>query len=148
MDQSVKATILDILSKQTDKTIATVREDHYPQATTVSYVNDGPDIYFGCSTRSQKARNITRHNKVSLTVTPAYTDWNSIRGLSIGGLAERVTAPSQITMVEALFFRKFPFVIQYAPGDRGDLALHRIVPKVFSVLDYTKGFGHTDHVTM
>jgi nitroimidazol reductase NimA-like FMN-containing flavoprotein (pyridoxamine 5'-phosphate oxidase superfamily) len=43
MDQAVKATILDILSKQTDMTIATVREDHYPQATTVSYVNDGLD---------------------------------------------------------------------------------------------------------
>ena len=148
MDPSVKATILDILSKQTDMTIATIREDHYPQATTVSYVSDGLDISFGCSTRSQKARNIARHNKVSLTVTPSYTDWNSIRGLSLGGLAERVTDPSQITMIEALFFRKFPFVVQYAPDDRGELALHRIVPKIWSVLDYTKGFGHTDHVTM
>ena len=148
MDPAVKTTILDILSKQTDMTIATMREDHYPQATTVSYVNDGLNIYFGCSTRSQKARNIARHNKISLTVTPSYTDWNSIRGLSIGGLAERITAPSEITMVEALFFRKFPFVVQYAPGDRGDLAFYRIVPKVFSVLDYTQSFGHTDHVTM
>ena len=148
LDQAVKDTILDILSKQTDMTIATMREDHYPQATTVSYVSDGLDIYFGCSTRSQKARNIKRHNKVSLTVTPAYTDWNGILGLSIGGLAERVTAPSQIMMIEALFFRKFPYVIQYAPDNRGDLALFRITPKVFSVLDYTKGFGHTDQVTM
>ncbi len=148
MDPAVRTTILDILSKQTDMTIATMREDHYPQATTVSYVNDGLNIYFGCSTRSQKARNIARHNKISLTVTPSYTDWNSIRGLSIGGLAERITAPSEITMVEALFFRKFPFVVQYAPGDRGDLAFYRIVPKVFSVLDYTQSFGHTDHVTM
>ena len=148
MDPAVKTTILDILSKQTDMTIATMREDHYPQATTVSYVNDGLNIYFGCSTRSQKARNIARHSKISLTVTPSYTDWNSIRGLSIGGLAERITAPSEITMVEALFFRKFPFVVQYAPGDRGDLAFYRIVPKVFSVLDYTQSFGHTDHVAM
>ena len=148
MDPAVRTTILDILSKQTDMTIATMREDHYPQATTVSYVNDGLNIYFGCSTRSQKARNIARHNKISLTVTPSYTDWNSIRGLSIGGLAERITAPSEITMVEALFFRKFPFVVQYAPGDRGDLAFYRIVPKVFSVLDYTQSFGHTDHVAM
>ena len=148
MDKEVKATILDILSKQNDMTIATLREDQYPQATTVSYVHDGLDIYFGCSTRSQKARNIARHNKVSATVTPAYTDWNSIRGLSIGGIAERVTAPSHITMVEALFFRKFPFVVQYAPTDRGELLFFRVIPQVFSVLDYTQGFGHTDHVVM
>jgi len=148
MDKAVKATILDILSKQTDMTIATLREDQFPQATTVSYANDGLDIYFGCSTRSQKAQNIARHNKISLTVTPSYTDWNSIRGLSIGGLAERVTAPSQVTLVEALFFRKFPFVVQYAPEDRQDLAFYKIVPKVFSVLDYTKSFGHTDLVTI
>jgi hypothetical protein len=148
MDKAVKATILDILSKQTDMTIATLREDQYPQATTVSYVNDSLDIYFGCSTRSQKAQNIARHNKISLTVTPSYTDWNSIRGLSIGGLAERVIAPSQVTSVEALFFRKFPFVVQYAPENREDLAFYKIVPKVFSVLDYTKSFGHTDLVTI
>jgi hypothetical protein len=83
-----------------------------------------------------------------LTVTPSYTDWNSIRGLSIGGLAERVMAPSQVTSVEALFFRKFPFVVQYAPENREDLAFYRIVPKVVSVLDYTKSFGHTDLVTI
>ncbi len=94
MEKALNVTILDILSKQNDMTIATLREDRYPQATTVSYVHDGLDIYFGCSTRSQKARNIERHNKVSATVTPAYTDWNNIRGLSIGGSAERVTAPT------------------------------------------------------
>ena len=95
--------------------------------------------------RPRTSRAITRF---SLTVTPSYTDWNSIRGLSIGGLAERVTAPSQVTLVEALFFRKFPFVVQYAPEDREDLAFYKIVPKVFSVLDYTKSFGHTDLVTI
>ncbi len=146
MDQEVKAKILDILSRQNDMTIATIREDRYPQATTVSYVHDGLEIYFGCSTRSQKAHNIARHNKVSVTVTPAYSDWSNIRGLSLGGVAERVTAPSQITMVEALFFQKFPFVAQYAPNDRGDLLLFRVVPKVISVLDYSQGFGHTDQV--
>src|ERR1700731_3853356 len=34
-----------------DMTIATVREDGYPQATAVSYVNDGLAVYFSCSTR-------------------------------------------------------------------------------------------------
>jgi len=28
-----------------------------------------------------------------------------------------------------------------------DVALFRVVPEIVSVLDYTKGFGHTDLVT-
>jgi len=54
-------------------TIATVREDGYPQAPTVSYVNDGPTIYFGCAAASTKAKNITGNAKVSLTVNLPYT---------------------------------------------------------------------------
>ena len=46
MDATIEATILDILSKQTDMTLATIREDGYPQATTVSFVSDDLDIYF------------------------------------------------------------------------------------------------------
>ena len=28
-----------------------------------------------------------------------------------------------------------------------DVAIYRVTPKVISVLDYSKGFGHTDLVT-
>ena len=148
MDAKLEATILDILSKQTDLTIATVREDGYPQATTVSYAYDGLDIYFGCSLRSQKAHNIAHSNKISLTVTPPYTDWNSIRGVSIGGRVERVVQSSDILRIESLFFKRFPYVVQYAPEDRSQLAFFHVVPEVVSVLDYTKSFGHTDVVTL
>ena len=148
MDIAIENTILDILSKQTDMTLATLRDDGYPQATTVSFVSDGRDIYFACSPHSQKARNIARSNKISLTVTPPYSDWNSIRGLSVGGRAERVVENSQVRYAEALFFKRFPFVVQYTPEDRSDLAIFRIRAEVISVLDYTKSFGHTDLVAV
>jgi nitroimidazol reductase NimA-like FMN-containing flavoprotein (pyridoxamine 5'-phosphate oxidase superfamily) len=60
MDKAVKATILDILSKQTDMTIATLREDQYPQATTVSYVNDGLDIYISVVRRGPRRPRTSR----------------------------------------------------------------------------------------
>ena len=41
MDPRLKQEILSILDDASDMTIATVRKDGYPQATTVSYVNDG-----------------------------------------------------------------------------------------------------------
>ena len=81
MDPALKQEIVAILEEANDLTIATVREDGYPQATTVSYVNDGLTIYFGCAAGSQKAKNIALNPKVSLTVNLPYAGWDEIRGL-------------------------------------------------------------------
>ena len=96
MDPELSQEIISILDDANDMTIATVREDGYPQATTVSYVNDGLKIYFGCATASQKAKNLARNSKVSLTVNLPYRSWNEIQGLSIGGKAELITDPQEM----------------------------------------------------
>jgi len=65
MDPGLREEILSILKSAGEMTIATVRPDGYPQATTVNYVSDGLAIYFGCAADSQKARNIACNGKVS-----------------------------------------------------------------------------------
>ena len=99
MDPALTRDVISILDQANDMTIATVRKDGYPQATTVSYVNDGLTIYFGCAAESQKAKNIARSDKVSLTVNLPYASWTEIRGLSIAGKAEAVTDPEEIDQV-------------------------------------------------
>ena len=146
MDPAVEQEIVSILNEANDLTIATVREDGYPQATTVSYVNDGLTIYFGCAAESQKAQNIARCAKVSLTVDLPYASWNEIRGLSVGGKAELVTDPEEIDQVAQLMFQKFPQIAPYAPTEMEGIELFRITPDIISILDYRKGFGHTDLV--
>src|SRR5580658_6038649 len=47
MDSAMHEKIVAILSRANDLTLATVRPDGYPQATTVGYVNDGVTLYFG-----------------------------------------------------------------------------------------------------
>jgi hypothetical protein len=47
-----------------------------------------------------------------------------------------------------MMFAKFPQIAKYAATPLGELALFRLRPSVISVLDYTKGFGHTDLVTL
>jgi general stress protein 26 len=78
MDPALEQEIVSILDEANDLTIATVREDGYPQATTVSYVNKGLTIYFGCAAQSQKASNIGHSAKVSLTVNLPYASWEEI----------------------------------------------------------------------
>jgi nitroimidazol reductase NimA-like FMN-containing flavoprotein (pyridoxamine 5'-phosphate oxidase superfamily) len=146
MDSALNKVIISILDDANDMTIATVREDGYPQATTVSYVNDGLAIYFGCAAESQKAKNLARNDKVSLTVNLPYANWSEIRGLSIGGRAERVTDSQEMDEVSELMFQKFPQISPYAPTELEGIVLFRVTPEIISVLDYRKGFGHTDLV--
>ena len=144
MDPALEQEIVSILNESYDLTIATVREDGYPQATTVSYVNDGLTIYFGCAAQSQKAKNIARNAKVSLTVNLPYASWEEIRGLSVGGKAARVADPKEMDRVGQLMLRKFPEIARYAPTGMEQFVVFRITPEIISVLDYRKGFGHTD----
>lgn len=123
--------ILTVICDAADMTVATVRDDGYPQATTVSYVSDGLTIYFGSDPNSQKARNIARNSKVSLTILP-YTSWDTIRGLSMGAIAQRVTGPSETLRVQQLMLAKFPEIAKYVSAATGDVALFRITPQVIS----------------
>jgi nitroimidazol reductase NimA-like FMN-containing flavoprotein (pyridoxamine 5'-phosphate oxidase superfamily) len=148
MDPALTREVISILDQANDMTIATVRKDGYPQATTVSYVNDGLTIYFGCAAESQKAKNIARSDKVSLTVNLPYAGWDEIRGLSIGGKAAPVADRQERDRVGQLMLRKFPQIALYAPADMEQLVVFRITPEIISVLDYRKGFGHTDLVNV
>jgi nitroimidazol reductase NimA-like FMN-containing flavoprotein (pyridoxamine 5'-phosphate oxidase superfamily) len=141
---ALRSRILDVLEHCDDITIATIRPDGYPQATTVSYVSDGMNIYFGTNANSQKARNLAECDKVSVTVNRPYRNWNEIMGLSLAGRARPVTDQAEMARIGALMLKKFPQIGQYMPEDPGSLALFRIAPTVVSLLDYSKGFGHTD----
>lgn len=136
--------IAAILGVATDLAIATVRADGWPHVTTVSFVADGTRIYFGTWAKSQKAQNIERDPRVSISVTPPYTEWSSIRGLSMSGKALRVTDAAELGRVFELMVSKFPQIGQFLKADDVEMALYRVDPEVVSILDYTQGFGHTE----
>jgi nitroimidazol reductase NimA-like FMN-containing flavoprotein (pyridoxamine 5'-phosphate oxidase superfamily) len=141
--------IIGILDAADDLTIATLREDGFPQATTVSFVNDGLKIYVGTGGDAQKAKNMTRNDKVSVTVNLPYESWDQIRALNLAGRAHRVAAHDELRHIAELMFKKFPQISQYADFGKGaELALFRIDPEIVSVLDYRQGFGHADLIDL
>lgn len=139
--------IASVLGAANDLAIATIRPDGWPQVTTVSYVADGTRIYFGTWAKSQKAQNMTRDPRVSITVTAPYTDWDAIRGLSMSGHAVRVTEAGELARVFELMVSKFPQIGQFLKGDDVEMALFRVDPEIVSILDYKQGFGHTEAAT-
>jgi len=148
MDEKLVEKIKKILANGKDMTIATIREDGFPQTTTVSYVSDGTTIYFGCDPASQKARNISQNGKVSLTVDLDYTDWNEVEGLSMGAMAEQITGADEKKLIAQMMLDKFPQVTEFVSNHLDELAMFRVTPKVVSVLDYSKGFGHTEQIEL
>lgn len=149
MDQANREFIQGIIDNGRDLTLATIRSDGYPQATTVSYANDGMTIYVTIGKESQKAHNIRYCEKVSLTINAEYTDWNHIKGLSMGATARILEKPDEIERASACMFKRFPQMAEWSQeNDTSDLVMLEIMPKVISVLDYEKGFGHTELVTM
>jgi hypothetical protein len=113
----------------------------------VTYANDGLTIYVMVGAHSQKVRNIRRNKRVSLAVDRDYKDWNRIRGLSMAAMANVIGDEQEFMRAARILARKFPEIAAMdLEEDLDDTAILKIRPKVISVLDYTKGFGHTDLV--
>jgi PPOX class probable F420-dependent enzyme len=146
MKRTLKALILKLLKQHDYMNLATVRTDGYPQATTVGYANDGLDLYFCCDRVSQKVRNLRRSPKVSLTIDHDTRNWARIKGLSMGARARVLSKPAETKCAFELLARKFPDMRKMPREDLAATAFVKVTPKVISVLDYSKGFGHTDLV--
>jgi PPOX class probable F420-dependent enzyme len=149
MDEQIRQKILTLLDQHRIMTVATLRPDGWPQATTVGYASEGLTLYFLCGLNSQKAANLARDDRVSLTIdhdTPQVMD---IAGLSMAARAHVVVDPAEAEKVLRML------VVKYPPQDSfplpmpspADVRIFRLTPTVISVLDYSRGFGHTDLVT-
>lgn len=148
MNPELEKLILQQLDEHRLMTVATNRPDGWPQATVVGYVNDGMLLYFFVGRLSQKYANIARDPRVSAAISGDFASPLDIKGLSLAGRAAAVNDSIEYGHACDLLFKRYP---EYAAWPRPDPAmapLIRITPEVFSVLDYSKGFGHSDLVTI
>jgi Pyridoxamine 5'-phosphate oxidase len=148
MDEEIRKKILALLDQHRIMTIATLRPDGWPQATTVGYVNEGLTLYFLCGLDSQKARNLARDNRVSLTIDHDTPDLMAITGLSMAAHAEAAIDRAEASKILHMLPLKYPEVSLPGPMPTPEeVRIFRVTPTVISVLDYSKGFGHTDLIT-
>ena len=151
MNDSMRQKILALLHGHRIMTVATLRPDGWPQATTVGYVSEGLTLWFLCGRDSQKARNLAHDDRVSITIDHDTPDMMAITGLSMAARAHRVTDRDEALKVLRMLPLKYPdappaTAAMKMPAPE-EVALFRVVPEVISVLDYTKGFAHTDLVS-
>ncbi|MCW5659062.1 MAG: pyridoxamine 5'-phosphate oxidase family protein [Burkholderiaceae bacterium] len=148
MDDAIRQKILSLLDQHRIMTIATLRPDGWPQATTVGYASEGLTLYFLCGLQSQKAANLARDDRVSITIDHDTPQVMEITGLSMAAHARPVTDDAEARKVMGLLFRKYPEQagLSLPMPEPSEVRIFRVTPIVVSVLDYTKGFAHTDLV--
>jgi PPOX class probable F420-dependent enzyme len=148
MDEKLRRKILDILAEHRIMTVATLRPDGWPQATTVGYASDGLTLYFLCGLDSQKAANIARDERISITIDHDTPQVMEISGLSLAGRAKQVKDAEEARRAIDLLISRYPEQqsVTFPMPKPEDVCVVRVEPVVISVLDYTKGFAHTDLV--
>lgn len=149
MDDGMRRKIQELMDGHRNMTIATVRPDGWPQATTVGYANDGLTLYFLCGRDSQKAANLARDDRVSITIDDDTGEVMKIAGLSLAARARPVTDRAEAEKALRMLMSRYPEQKVEPPlamPTPDEVALFRVTPTVVSVLDYSKGFGHTDLV--
>jgi PPOX class probable F420-dependent enzyme len=149
MDEAIRSKILTLLDQHRIMTVATLRPDGWPQATTVGYVSEGLTLYFLCRPDSQKARNLARDDRISLTIDHDTSDPVAIAGLSMAAHARAVSDAGEVDKVLHHLVLKYPeYRSPPLPMPKPDeIRVFRVTPVVISVLDYSQGFGHADLVT-
>lgn len=149
LDQASFKLACTILAGTNDMTIATLRADGSPHASTVSFASDGLVLFAAIAIDSHKSHDIREDGRVSLTVNAPFGNWNEIQGLAIDGVASMIDWPRGQEVASALLLKKLPaYVTLVGPSPcvpwPGMLFI-RIVPTALTLLDYTKRFGHSTH---
>lgn len=151
MEHVIRTKILALLDQHRNMTLATLRPDGWPQATTVGYANDGLTLYFLCGLDSQKATNLARDDRVSLTIDGDTPEVMEITGLSMAARAQPVVDRAEAENALRLLMLKYPeqksLPSPLPMPTPENVRIFRLTPTVISVLDYSKGFGHADLVT-
>ena len=146
MTPDLRNAVLRILGEHRIMTLATNRPDGWPQATVVGYANDGLKLYCFVSRLGQKFSNVMRDPRVSVAIADDFAQPLDIKGLSLAAKASIVTDTVEFDRACDIFLKRYP---EYAAWPRPNPSISpmlRLTPAVISVLDYTKGFGHTDLV--
>jgi nitroimidazol reductase NimA-like FMN-containing flavoprotein (pyridoxamine 5'-phosphate oxidase superfamily) len=145
MSPEQKSLILTIMDRYRVMSLATLRPDGWPLATSVAYGNDGMVLYFLAEATSQKIANLKRDNRAALTINPEKYDILTLEALNLAATAEFLTDQNEIAKAFDLIMRKSEDYIEaLPPPDASFINFVRITPKIISLIDYNKGNGHHD----
>lgn len=142
-DQAIR-----ILDAHRVMAVSTIRSDGWPQTTIVGYANEGWDVYFMIFRSSQKFANIAHDDRVSIAISRETDSLGDIKAVYAGARATEVTDAKERERAWSLLLERHPNLSDFGPPDLTDAALMRAKCKFVSTLDYSKGIGHCESLTV
>ena len=139
---------IEILNDHRQMAISTVRPDGWPQTTIVGYANDGWVVYFLIFRDSQKFANISRDDRVSIAISGESSFLGEIKAVFAGAYAAEVTDQAERRRAWQLMMERHPNLADFGAPDDSETALMRARCKYVSMLDYSKGIGHSEELTV
>ncbi len=137
-----------ILDSHMIMAISTLRPDGWPQTTFVGYANDALIIYFLILRSSQKFANIQHDDRVSIAVSAEPKDIHKLEAVYASANATEVTETNQRELAWRLLTQRHPNLADFELPAKSETAMMRAVCEYVSVLDYSKGLGHTEALTI
>ncbi len=126
--------VLDYLAQQKSLTLATSGDDG-PWAATLTYVNDGKDIYVWTKPGSNTARHIDSNPTAAFAIDEYTEDWRQTKGIQGRGRCSVVEGEG-VAKAADLFGQKYP---NLRPGSTSVVVFFRIEPDTLEYIDNSRG---------
>jgi hypothetical protein len=128
--------------------ISTVRPDGWPQTTVVGYANRGFEIFFLIFRASQKYANIQQDNRISIAVAPEPEIVEQIKAVYAGAIAQEITESEERDRAWKLLMERHSNLAGFKIPEAEQAVFMRASCKHVSVLDYSRGPGHREQLTV
>lgn len=139
---------VEILNSHRTMAISTLRPDGWPQTTFVGYANQGITLFFLIFRSSQKLANIRRDMRVSLAVGGDERELSQLTAVYAAAHAVEVTDPKERERAWNLLEARHPNLADFELPDRTDAAMMKAECHHVTVLDYRRGPGHTEELSV
>jgi uncharacterized protein YhbP (UPF0306 family) len=138
MPKQVAQEVLDFLAEQKTLTLATSGDDG-PWAATLTYVNDGSELYVWTKPSSNTAGHIDNDPRAAFAIDQYSDDWRQTKGIQGRGRCSVVEGEG-IAKAADLFGQKYPAL---RPGSTSTIVFFRIEPDDLEYIDNSRGVDET-----
>lgn len=132
------AAIIELLERERLMTLACLRPDGWPQATTVGYLNEDLDLFFIIARKSQKFANLQGDPRASIAIRHEKGSSGGGVGLSMAGLVTEIDDPEAVNRLNQRMIERYPNVHVYCPS-KDTVAVMRFRPSVISAAGVAGG---------
>lgn len=122
-------------------TLATASPTGVPRAATLTYADDGVNLYVWTRPETATARHVEQNRLVSFTIDEYSPDWRKIKGVQGTGEAQVLLGPADIERALELFRAKFPALEAGLPSNT---SFFRIAPSELVFIDNSEAGGASD----